>query len=94
MDMVLHHLLCLQKDSKKMKIKVGLKFKAIEGLSKGKLFTVTQTGSKEIVYRCEESGRLYTVDRKHFEKYLERVNKHWSQTNKAYKYKKGKMKGE
>ena len=28
------------------------------------------------------------------EKYLQRVNKHWSETNKAYKAKKGKLKYE
>ena len=74
-----------------MKIKLGLKFKAIEGLSKGKVFTVTQTDSKTVTYRSEETGELYTAERKHFEKYLQRVNKHWNETNKAYKHKKQNM---
>lgn len=74
-----------------MKIKLGLKFKAIEGLSKGKVFTVTQTDGKTVTYRSEETGELYTAERKHFEKYLQRVNKHWNETNKAYKHKKQNM---
>ncbi len=74
-----------------MKIKLGLKFKAIEGLSKGKVFTVTQTDGKTVTYRSEETGELYTAERKHFEKYLQRVNKHWNETNKSYKYKKQNM---
>lgn len=74
-----------------MKIKLGLKFKAIEGLSKGKVFTVTQTDGKTVTYRSEETGEFYTAERKHFEKYLQRVNKHWNETNKSYKYKKQNM---
>lgn len=74
-----------------MKIKLGLKFKAIEGLSKGKVFTVTQTDGKTVTYRSEETGESYTAERKHFEKYLQRVNKHWNETNKSYKYKKQNM---
>lgn len=76
-----------------MKIKVGTKFKSIEGLSKGKIFTVTASNSETVTYRSEETGELYTADRKHFEKFLERVNKHWSDTNKSYKYKKNQLKG-
>ena len=77
-----------------MKIKVGTKFKAIEGLSKGKIFTVTASNSETVTYRSEETGELYTADRKHFEKFLQRVNKHWSDTNKAYKHKKQDLRGE
>lgn len=77
-----------------MKIKVGTKFKSIEGLSKGKIFTVTASNSETVTYRSEETGEIYTAPRKHFEKYLERVNKHWFETNKAYKYKKQNIKGE
>ena len=76
-----------------MKIKLGLKFRAIEGLSKGKTFTVIQADSKMVSYRSEESGEVYTAERKHFEKYLERVNKHWAETNKSYKHKKNELKG-
>jgi len=71
-----------------MKIKIGLKFKAIEGLSKGKSFVVTSVSSSKIQYKSEETGVVYTADRKHFEKYIQRVNKHWTETNKSYKYKK------
>ena len=77
-----------------MKIKVGTKFKSIEGLSKGKIFTVTDSNSETVTYRSEETGEIYTAPRKHFEKYLERVNKHWNETNKSYKHKKNQMKGE
>ena len=76
-----------------MKIKIGTKFKAIEGLSKGKLFTVIQVDNKQVKYRSEETGQEYISPRKHFEKYLQRVNKHWNETNKAYKYSKIKLKG-
>ena len=77
-----------------MKIKVGTKFKAIEGLSKGKIFTVTDSNSETVTYRSEETGEIYTAPRKHFEKYLERVNKHWSETNKNYKKRKVELKNE
>ena len=74
-----------------MKIKVGTKFKSIEGLSKGKIFTITASDSDTVSYRSEETGEIYTAPRKHFEKYLERVNKHWNETNKAYKHKKSQL---
>lgn len=77
-----------------MKIKVGTKFKSIEGLSKGKIFTVTDSNSETVTYRSEETGETYTAPRKHFEKYLERVNKHWSETNKTYKKKKQDLKNQ
>ena len=75
-----------------MKIKLGLKFKAIEGPSKGKLFTVVSVTQNTVSYRSEETGVCYEADRKHFEKYIERVNKHWSETNKSYKHKKQDLK--
>ena len=75
-----------------MKIKVGLKFKSIEGPSKGKLFTVISVTQNTVTYRSEETGVSYEVDRKHFEKYIERVNKYWSETNKSYKHKKQDLK--
>lgn len=71
-----------------MKIKVGTKFKSIEGLSKGKIFTITDSNSETVTYRSEETGEIYTAPRKHFEKYLQRVNKHWNETNKSYKRRK------
>ena len=44
-----------------MKIKVGTKFKAIEGLSKGKVFTVIQSDSAVVKYRSEETGEVYMI---------------------------------
>lgn len=49
-----------------MKIKVGLKFKAIEGLSKYKIFTVTQVNDKTVTYKSEETKILYTAEKKTF----------------------------
>lgn len=77
-----------------MKIKVGTKFKAIEGLSKGKEFTVVSVDSISVTYRSEETGVLYIEPRKHFEKYLQRVNKHWTETKKNYKHRKQQLKNE
>ena len=77
-----------------MKIKVGTKFKAIEGLSKGKEFTVVSVDSISVTYRSEETGVLYNEPRKHFEKYLQRVNKHWTEIKKNYKYRKQQLKNE
>jgi hypothetical protein len=77
-----------------MKLKVGYTWKSIEGLSKGKKFCITHVDAKTVTYRSETSGEIYTAERKHFEKYLERVKAHWHDTNKAYKYKKNNMRGE
>ena len=77
-----------------MKIKVGTKFKAIEGLSKGKEFTVVSVDSISVTYRSEETGVLYNEPRKHFEKYLQRVNKYWTETKKNYKHRKQQLKNE
>ena len=77
-----------------MKIKVGTKFKAIEGLSKGKEFTVVSVDSISVTYRSEETGVLYNEPRKHFEKYLQIVNKHWTETKKNYKHRKQQLKNE
>ena len=77
-----------------MEIKVGTKFKAIEGLSKGKEFTVVSVDSISVTYRSEETGVLYNEPRKHFEKYLQRVNKHWTETKKNYKHRKQQLKNE
>ena len=77
-----------------MKIKVGTKFKAREGLSKGKEFTVVSVDSISVTYRSEETGVLYNEPRKHFEKYLQRVNKHWTETKKNYKHRKQQLKNE
>ena len=75
-----------------MKIKVGTKFKSIEGLSKGKTFTITYVNEDIVNIRSELTGEVYTTPRKHFEKYIERVNKYWSETNKTYKKKKQDLK--
>lgn len=77
-----------------MKIKVGLRFKSIEGPSKGKMFTVTAVSPDSVVSKSEESGRIYVTERGHFEKYIKRVNQYWSNSNKNYKHKKQELKGE
>ena len=71
-----------------MHISKGFRFKAIEGISKGKTFTVLSADNKTVVYRSEFTDLTYTADRKHFEKYIQRVNKFWNNTTKAYKKKK------
>ena len=71
-----------------MNIKKGMRFKAIEGISKGKTFTVLSADNKQVTYRSEFTNITYTADRKHFEKYIQRVNKYWSDTTKDYKRKK------
>ena len=75
-----------------MKLKIGYKWKSIDGLAKGKYFKITELTAKSVVYKSEDSGATYTTDRKHFEKYIERVNKFWSETNKSYKSRKEKLK--
>lgn len=75
-----------------MKLKLGYKWKSIDGISRGKYFKVTDITPEVVIYKSEDSDATYTADRKHFEKYLERVNKFWSETNKSYKSKKEKLK--
>jgi len=75
-------------------MKKGLKWKAIDGLSRGKFFKITELTPDTVVYKSEETGTAYFAERKHFEKYLERVNKYWSETNKSYKNRKEKLKNE
>ena len=77
-----------------MKLKIGYKWKSIEGISKGKFFKITELTSDSVVYKSEDSGITYTTERKYFKKYIERVNKYWSETNKSYKNKKEKLKNE
>ena len=74
-----------------MKLKIGYKWKSIDGFSKGKCFKITEITSQVVVYKSEESGTTYTADRKFFEKYIERVNKFWSDKKKSYKRKKEKL---
>ena len=68
-----------------MKIKVGYKWKSIEGLSKGKEFTVVAVDSQIVTYKSKETNVQFTAPRKHFEKYIERVNTYWNERNKSYK---------
>ena len=75
-----------------MKIKKGLRWKSIEGLSKGKEFVVVEVTQYGITYRSIETDALYTTPRKDFEKYIMRVSKYWNETNKSYKHKKSKLK--
>jgi len=77
-----------------MKLKIGYKWKSIDGISRGKYFKVTDITPNTITYKSEDSGATYTTERKHFEKYIERVNTYWSETNKSYKNKKEKLKNE
>ncbi len=75
-----------------MKLKAGFKWKSIEGISRGKYFVITKLTPDTVTYKSEETGSIYTAERKHFEKYIERVNKHLSETLKSYKIKKEKLK--
>lgn len=77
-----------------MKIKKGYTWKSIEGPAKGKDFTVTELTQDTVYYRSEETGIVYDKPRKEFEKYIQRVNKHWSETNKSYKLKRNKLRYE
>ena len=75
-----------------MKINVGLKFKAIEGVSKGKTFKVVAVNDKTVEYISEFTAITYSADRKHFEKFIKRVNDYWNKKNKEYKNKKQELK--
>ena len=75
-----------------MKIKKGLKWKSIEGPCKGQEFVVTKADENEVVYKNTVTGNSFSSPRTHFEKYIERVHKHWNETNKSYKNKKQKLK--
>ena len=77
-----------------MKLKIGYKWKSIDGISKGKFFKITELTASSVVYKSEDSGATYITERNHFEKYIERVNTYWSETNKSYKNKKEKLKNE
>ena len=77
-----------------VKLKIGYKWKSIEGTSKGKFFSITKLDTNLVTYKFVETGRIYTAERKYFERYIERVNKYWAETNKAYKNKKEKLKNE
>lgn len=74
-----------------MKIKKGYTWKSIEGPAKGKEFTIVEINASTVFYRSEETGIIYEKPRKEFEKYIQRVNKHWSDTNKSYKRNKQKL---
>ena len=75
-----------------MKLKLGYKWRSIDTISKGKIFKITEITKDYVIYKSEDTGRIYEYDRKHFEKYIERVNKFWSETNKSYKNKKEQLK--
>lgn len=77
-----------------MKLKKGLRWKSIEGPSKGKEFTLIDVDRYSVQYKSDETGTFYTEDRKNFEKRMERVTEFWSKTNKEYKRKKENLKGE
>lgn len=73
-------------------MKIGYKWKAIDGLAKGKVFRIIEITSDKVTYKSEETKNVYSSDRKFFEKYIERVNKYWSELQKSYKNKKEKLK--
>lgn len=79
-----------------MKIKKGFKWKSIEGLSKGKEFIVIRLTPDTVYYKAVSGlqDKLYDSPRNHFEKYIERVSKYWNETNKSYKFKKSRLRGE
>ena len=77
-----------------MKLKKGLRWKSIEGVSKGKEFVIIDIDRYTVQYKSEETGQFYTEDRKNFEKRMERVFEYWSNSNKAYKRRKEQLKGE
>lgn len=79
---------------KTMKIKKGYTWKSIEGPAKGKEFTVIDVNAETVMYRSKETNIVYKTPRKEFEKYIQRVNKHWSDTNKSYKRDKERLKYE
>lgn len=74
-----------------MKLKKGHKWKSIDGLSKGKFFKIIEITSDNVIYKSEESKQIYTSNRKHFEKYMERVKNYWKERVKSYKDKKDKF---
>lgn len=74
-----------------MKLKKGHKWKSIDGLSKGKFFKIIEITSDNVIYKSEESKQIYTTNRKHFKKYMERVKNYWKERVKSYKDKKDKF---
>lgn len=74
-----------------MKLKKGHKWKSIDGLSKGKFFKIIEITSDNVIYKSEESKQIYTSNRKHFEKYIERVKNYWKERVKSYNDKKDRF---
>lgn len=74
-----------------MKLKKGHKWKSIDGLSKGKFFKIIEITSDNVIYKSEESKQIYTSNRKHFKKYMERVKNYWKERVKSYKDKKDRF---
>lgn len=77
-----------------MKLRKGLTWKSIEDISKGKEFTVVEVKQDTVIYKSVETGNLYEESRKNFEKRMKNVSEYWSKTNKDYKRKKERLKGE
>ena len=74
-----------------MKLNKGHKWKSIDGLSKGKFFKIIEITSDNVIYKSEESKQIYTSNRKHFKKYMERVKNYWKERVKSYKDKKDRF---
>ena len=70
-----------------MKIKKGLTWKNIDGIGKGKEFTVISVDNNTVQYKSLSTGVFYEEPRKNFEKRMERVAEYWNRTNKEYKTK-------
>lgn len=77
-----------------MKLKKGLRWKSIEGPSKGKEFTLIDVDRYSVQYKSDETGTFYTEDRKNFEKRMERVTEFWNTSNRKYKLNKEKLRKE
>lgn len=70
------------------KIKVGLKWKSIEG---GTTFKVINISQSYVRYKSMKTGIEYSCTMEYFESYMDRVNKYWNEKNKKYKAKKNEL---
>lgn len=78
-----------------MKLKIGYKWKSIDGPCKGEEFVITKIEESKVYYEKVKDGiHVYEYDRKAFEKYIERVIQHWNERNKSYKHKKQQLRND
>lgn len=64
-----------------MKIKVGFKWKNYDG----KEYTIREITADDVFYENKATKKIYSNDRKHFEKYMKLVSKFWNNKTKDYK---------